>query len=62
MYWMHGTYCMYMIISMLKGATFSDICTNRVDDDTMNSIRDLLYATARPREEAMKDGVQLLRL
>ena len=53
---------MYIIISLLKGATFSELCTNRVDDDTMNSIRDLLYATARPREEAVKEGVRFLRL
>lgn len=57
-----GTYCMYMIISLLKGATFHELCTNRVDDDTMNSIRDLLYATERPREEAVKEGVRFLRL
>jgi hypothetical protein len=48
-----GTYCMYMIISLLKGKTFSWLCKNRVDDDTMNALRDLLYATARPREAAL---------
>lgn len=49
-----GTYCMYTIISLLKGKTFSWLCKNRIDDDTMNAIRDLLYATARPREAALK--------
>jgi len=48
-----GTYCMYMIISLLKGKTFAWLCKNRVDDDTMNALRDLLYATARPREAAL---------
>jgi len=49
-----GTYCMYIIISLLKGRTFADLCKNRVDDDTMNAIRDLLYATERPSELALK--------
>lgn len=49
-----GTYCMYVIISLLKGRSFSDICRARVDDDTMNSIRDLLYATPRPLPLAMR--------
>ena len=43
-----GTYCMYIIISLLKGRTFMELCKNRVDDDTMNALRDLLYATERP--------------
>ena len=48
-----GTYCMYIIISLLKGASFSWLCKNRVDDDTMNSLRDLLYATERPSPTAI---------
>ena len=57
-----GTYCMYVIISLLKGRDFVDICQNRVDDDTMNSIRDLLYATESPSEKAVKEAVKFLRL
>ena len=57
-----GTYCMYVIISLLKGRDFREICTSRVDDDTMNSIRDLLYATERPREDAINKGTRVLRL
>jgi len=57
-----GTYCMYIVISMLKGASFADLCRNRVDDDTMNGIRDLLYATEDPRPEAVRTGIRLLRL
>jgi hypothetical protein len=57
-----GTYCMYIIISLLKGASFADLCKKRVDDDTMNSIRDLLYATERPSERAVKEAVRILRL
>jgi len=48
-----GTYCMYVIISLLKGRSFPDLCKNRVDDDTMNALRDLLYATARPSDLAL---------
>lgn len=54
-----GTYCMYMIISLLKGKTFPWLCKNRIDDDTMNAIRDLLYATERPSELAAAIGGSL---
>jgi len=57
-----GTYCMYVIISLLKGREFADICQNRVDDDTMNAIRDLIYATETPSEKAIKEAVKFLRL
>lgn len=56
-----GMYCMYFIISLLNGRTFDDVCTNRVDDDTMLAIRDLLYATERPSKEAITKGSKLLR-
>jgi len=49
-----GTYCMYIIISLLKGVPFSYLCKNRVDDDMMNAVRDLLYATEVPRDLASK--------
>jgi len=57
-----GTYCMYIIISLLKGDVFSRLCKNRVEDDTMNAVRDLLYATERPSELATQKGVKVLRL
>jgi len=57
-----GTYCMYIIISLLKGRNFIDLCKNRVDDDTMNAIRDLIYATENPSEIAIKDAIKFLDL
>lgn len=57
-----GTYCMYIIISLLKGRTFADLCKDRIDDDTMNAIRDLLYATETPRPDAVTKGARLLRI
>ena len=57
-----GTYCMFVIISLLKGASFSHLCKNRVDDDIMNAVRDLLYANERPSELAIKQAVNILRL
>lgn len=54
-----GTYCMYVIISLLKGRTFDDICKHPVDDDTINALRDLLFATARPRALAKKAAALL---
>lgn len=49
-----GTYCMYVIISLLQGRSFADICKKPINDDTMNALRDLLFATERPRKEAVK--------
>lgn len=57
-----GTYSMYVIISLLKGRSFADICQNPVDDDTMNAFRDLIFATEQPSEKAIKDAVKILRL
>ena len=57
-----GTYCMYVIISLLKGLSFTDICKNRIDDDIMNSIRDLIYATENPTATAIQKGMRILRL
>jgi len=57
-----GTYCMYVILSLLGGRSFKDICENPVDDDTMNSLRDILYATERPTLLAVQAVSKLLRL
>jgi hypothetical protein len=48
-----GTYCMYVIISMLMGRSFTDVCKHRVDDATMNALRDVVYATEKPRDLAV---------
>ena len=45
---------MYVIILLLKGNMFAEICKTRVDDDTMNAFRDLIYATERPSNLASK--------
>jgi hypothetical protein len=53
---------MVIIISLLKGVSFPTLCKNRIDDDTMMAIRDILYATERPSElalKAIKGGVRL---
>jgi hypothetical protein len=44
---------MYVIISLLKGRSFGDICNNRVEDDAMNALRDIFYATERPSKLAL---------
>lgn len=48
-----GTYCLYVLISLLQGRSFESICVNRVDDDTMNALRDILFATMNPRTGPM---------
>lgn len=57
-----GTYCMYVLLSLLAGRTFAEICKNPVPDDTMNALRDILYATERPRDTALSAAMKLLRL
>ena len=55
-----GTYCMYVIILLLKGRPFGEICKNGVNDDTMNAVRDVLYATEKPRVAAILEATNLL--
>lgn len=57
-----GTYCMYIIVSLLKGKSFRELCYTKVGDDTMNTLRDLLFATESPRPEALTKGTRLLQL
>ena len=48
-----GTYCMYVIVSLLKGRGFGEICNERIEDDMMNALRDIFYATERPSDLAL---------
>ncbi len=57
-----GTYCMYVILSLLAGRGFKEICENPVDDDTVNALRDILYATERPSALARQAVSKLLNL
>jgi len=57
-----GTYCMYIILSLLTGQSFVDLCKNPQEDDVMNALRDILYATERPRDLAVKAALKLLRI
>lgn len=49
-----GMYCLYTLISLILGKSFYNVCKRIVDDDTMNSLRDILFATAKPRKETVK--------
>ena len=55
-----GMYCLYVIICLLKGRTFQATCTDIVKDDTINAFRDVLFATEKPRREALNKIVQNL--
>lgn len=57
-----GTYCMYVIISLLKDLPFTTLCKNRVEDDVINVIRDMVYATANPRGLAVAMAGRFLQL
>lgn len=52
-----GMYCLYTIISLLKGHTFQAICLEIVKDDAMNVFRDVLFASEKPRDEALDKNI-----
>lgn len=55
-----GMYCLFVIICLLHGRSFHAIATHVVDDDTMNSFRDILFAEEKPRRESIERGLKLL--
>jgi hypothetical protein len=55
-----GMYCMYVIICLLRGRSFYTICNDIVDDDTMNTFRDILYAEEKPRKAAIDVALKKL--
>lgn len=55
-----GMYCLFVIICLMHGRSFYDICTHVVDDDTMNAFRDILFADEKPRRESIEKGLKLL--
>ena len=55
-----GMYCLYTIICLLKGRSFQNICMDVVKDDTINVFRDVLFATERPRREALNKAMEKL--
>ena len=55
-----GMYCLYVIICLLNGKDFANICKNVVDDDTMNSFRDVIFAEETPRHGAIEKALKTL--
>ena len=55
-----GMYCLYVIICLLNGKDFTNICKNVVDDDTMNSFRDVIFAEETPRRGAIEKALKTL--
>jgi len=55
-----GMYCLFCIICLLRGRSFYTICKNIVDDDIMNSFRDILFAEENPRKEAIEEALPKL--
>jgi hypothetical protein len=55
-----GMYCLFVIICLLRGRPFYDICKNIVKDDIMNAFRDILFAEEKPRREAIEEALPKL--
>jgi hypothetical protein len=53
-----GTFCLLVIICLLKGKEFLDICKNMVNDDEMNKIRDVMFAAEKPRKGALEEALK----
>lgn len=56
-----GTYCMYVILNLLGGRGFQEVCKDVVSDDVMNTFRDVLFAEERPRKEAIEKALPMLQ-
>jgi hypothetical protein len=57
-----GTYCMYVLISLLKGRSFHDICNKPIRDDDMNALRELLYVSEKPNMALLRKAAKHLGL
>jgi hypothetical protein len=56
-----GMYCLFVIICLLRGQkSFMEICKHVVDDDMMNSFRDILFAEEKPRRESLEKALPRL--
>lgn len=55
-----GMYCLFCIICLLKGRPFYEICKRIIDDDTMNALRDVIFAEETPRREAIEKALPKL--
>lgn len=53
-----GTFCLLVIICLLNGKEFQDICKTMVNDDEVNRIRDVLFAEEKPRKGAIEDALK----
>jgi hypothetical protein len=56
-----GMYCIYIILSLLRGRDFFEICTGMVNDDEMNAFRDLLYSEETPRRDLIEKGLNKIQ-
>lgn len=56
-----GTYCMYVILNLLGGRPYRDVCEDIVSDDVMNTFRDVLFAEETPRRAAIEKALPVLQ-
>ena len=49
-----------MIICLLNGKDFATLCKNVIDDDTINSFRDVIFAEEKPRHGALEKALKTL--
>jgi len=52
---------MYMILNMLGGRSFKEVCDDIVNDAVMNTFRDVLFAEETPRREAIEKALPILQ-
>jgi hypothetical protein len=52
---------MYVILSLLGGRPYREICEDVVSDEVMNTFRDVLFAEETPRREAIEKALPVLQ-
>jgi len=52
---------MYVLLNLLGGREFQEICKDIVSDDVMNTFRDVLFAEERPRKAAIEQALPILQ-
>jgi hypothetical protein len=57
-----GMYCLFVLICLLNGKDFLKICKDVIDDDTMNSFRNVIFAEEKVSQATLEKAKKTLCL
>jgi hypothetical protein len=52
---------MYVILNLLGGRPYREVCEDIVSDEVMNTFRDVLFAEETPRRAAIEKALPVLQ-